>query len=149
MVLPRCSCCRGLVSARCTRPSSLLYFGGPGEPRRGIVFAIPPDILADLQTIDDWAQKHATTSVWYPCVKEHGTYAGSAKAKINVTGANSCRIVGMNGEPMEWPENWFRLPVVPVVEVRGIYTQKTGSGLILDVTYLMVGEEARGECDFL
>ena len=54
------------------------------------------------------------------------------------------------GGPTEWPENWNHLPVIPIVEVRGIYSQKTGSGLILDVTQLMIGEEkAPKECTWL
>ena len=73
------------------------------------------------------------------------------KAKINVAGPNVCSVVDIDGKPRQWPESWVRLPVVPIIEVRGIYSQKTGSGLILDVTYLMIGEEEAQskECEFL
>ena len=58
----------------------------------------------------------------------------------------------MDGIPIKWPESRARLPVIPIVEVRGVYIQKTGSGLILEVTHLMVGEtepETPKECQFL
>ena len=73
------------------------------------------------------------------------------KAKINVAGPNVCSVVDIDGKARLWPESWVRLPVVPIIEVRGIYSQKTGSGLILDVTYLMIGEEEAQskECEFL
>ena len=128
-----------------------VFRGTGAEPRKGIVFTVPSDILADLQTIEEWAKKQTTCAVWHSCTKEPGSYSGSVKAKINVTGPNICSIVDLDGKPMKWPESWNRLPVIPILEVRGIYTQKTGSGLILDVTHLMVGEPADPlrECDFL
>ena len=38
------------------------------------------------------------------------------------------------------PTNWRRLAVLPIIEVRGIYAQKTGAGLVLEVVALMIGE---------
>ena len=128
-------------------------FRGTGtEPRKGIVFAAPSDVLDDLRAIEDWAKKQAPSTVWHSVIKEPGNYPGSVKAKINVSGPNACSIVDMDGKPMKWPESWAHLPVIPIVEVRGVYSQKTGSGLILDVTHLMVGEsepESQRECEFL
>ena len=128
-------------------------FRGTGdEPRKGIVFAVPPDVLADLAKIAEWAKKQAPSQIWHSVVKEPGSYSGSVKAKINMSGPNACSVVDRDGKPVKWPENWPRLPVIPIVEVRGVYIQKTGSGLILDVTCLMVGEsepDAPRECEFL
>ena len=128
-------------------------FRGTGEePRKGTVFAVPRDVLADITQIEEWAKKQAPSQIWHSVVKEPGNYSGSVKAKINVSGPNVCSVVSMDGKPMKWPESWARLPVIPIVEVRGVYSQKTGSGLILDVTHLMVGEtepESPRECEFL
>jgi len=130
-------------------------FRGTGtEPRKGIVFAVPPDVLDDLQKIEDWARKQTSSlsGVWHSAIKEPGNFCGSFKAKINVSGPNVCSVVGMDGKPRQWPESWNRLPVIPIIEVRGVYSQKTGSGLIIDVTYRMVGEEETKqakECEFL
>ena len=128
-------------------------FRGTGtEPRKGISFAVPQDILDDMRKIEEWAKERVPSAVWHPCTKEPGSYNGLIKAKINVSGPNACSIVDFDGKPTEWPDLWARLPVIPIVEVRGIYVQKTGSGLILDVTHLMVGEPAADplrECDFL
>ena len=131
-----------------------VYRGTGTEPRKGIVFAAPPDVLDGLRQIEDWAKKQTSSlsTVWHSAIKEPGSYCGSLKAKINVAGPNVCSVVDLDGKPRQWPESWVRLPVVPIVEVRGVYSQKTGSGLILDVTYLMIGEEEAKqskECEFL
>ena len=130
-------------------------FRGTGEEaRKGVVFAVPSDVMDELQKIEDCAKKQTSSlsTVWHSCLQEPGSYCGSLKAKINVSGPNACSVVDMDGKPAQWPTSWSRLPVIPILEVRGVYSQKTGSGLILDVTYLMVGEEeARQakECKFL
>jgi len=128
-------------------------FRGTGvEPRKGIVFAVPQDVLDDLRKIEDWAKQQISplATTWHSCLKESGTYSGGVKAKINVSGPNPCLMFDADGGPTEWPENWTHLPVIPIIEVRGIYSQKTGSGLILEVTQLMIGEEkAPKECTWL
>ena len=128
-----------------------VYRGTGNEPRKGVVFAIPGDVYDDLLKIEVWAKQHVPDgTVWHSALKEPGSYAGSVKAKINVTGAYPCEIVDADGKPLPWPENWSRLRVVPVLEVRGIYCQKTGSGLILDVAHIMVGApDPLRTCDFL
>ena len=118
-----------------------VFRGTGAEPRKGIVFSVPQDVLDDLRKIEDWAKAQISPSTWHSCIKEPGSYNGAVKAKINVAGPNICLIFDANGAPAEWPDNWHHLPVIHIIEVRGIYSQKTGSGLILDVTQLMVGEE--------
>ena len=52
-------------------------FRGTGtEPRKGIVFAVPPDVLDDLQKIEDWARKQTSSlsAVWHSAIKEPGTF---------------------------------------------------------------------------
>lgn len=135
-----------------TVPFEPSVFRGTGtEPRKGIIFTVPQDVLENMRKIEEWAQKQVPSATWHSCLKEPGSYSGSVKAKINVSGANACSIVDLDGKPAEWPENWARIPVIPILDVRGIYKQATGSGLILDVTHLMVGEPAEPtrECDFL
>ena len=128
-----------------------VYRGTGSEPRKGIVFAVPPDVFEDLEKIDKWAQsQRQEQGVWHSCLKPAGTYSASVKAKINVTGPNKCNVVDMHGKPAPWPGAWARLKLISILEVRGIYSQKTGSGLILEVTHLMLGEpEADASCAFL
>ena len=128
-----------------------VFRGTGNEPRKGVVFAIPGDVYDDLLKIEVWARKHlADGTVWHSAIKEPGVYSGSIKAKINVSGMYPCEIVDADGKPLPLPEHWSRLKVVPVLEVRGIYSQKTGSGLILDVTHAMVGtHDVLRSCDFL
>ena len=117
-----------------------VYRGTGGEPRKGILFTVPPDVLEDLRTIEDWARKQTPGSVWHSAIKEAGGYNGGIKAKINISGPHACVVVDPDGNLAAWPEEWAKLPVLPIVEVRGVYSQKTGSGLILDVTNIMIGE---------
>ena len=120
-----------------------VYRGTVNEPRQGIVFSVPDAVLLALAQIEDWAQKQSPGIPWHSALKTGDTYPASVKAKINVTGPNACRILDAKGQPAAWPENWRRLPVLPILEIRGIYSQKTGRGLILDVTHLMVGSTSQ------
>ena len=120
-----------------------VFRGTGAEPRKNILFTIPEDVMRDLQAIEEWAQKNvpSLSAPWHSCLKEPGNYGAGLKAKINVEGRHVCLIFDAKGAPTEWPESWHRLPVIPIIEVKGVYSQKTGSGLILDVIQLMVGEE--------
>ena len=128
-----------------------VFRGTGGEPRKGILFTVPQDVLDDLRAIENWAKASDLGATWHSAIKEPGGFAGSIKAKINCSGPNACSIVDMDGKPIKWPESWARLPVIPIIEVRGVYIQTTGSGLILDVTHLMFGETEPEpkECQFI
>ena len=127
-----------------------VYRGTGNEPRKGVVFTIPGDVYTDLMKIEVWAKQHVPDgTVWHSALKEPGPFDGCVKAKINVTGSHPCEIVNTDGKPIPWPKQWAFLRVIPVLEFRGIYSQKTGSGLILDVSHIMVGPEISRPCDFL
>ena len=147
------SSCRVIDWVRFTRFSNPLSSGATERsPERASFFAAPPDVLASIRAIETWARQIAPAVVWHSAIREPGTFSGSVKAKINVSGPNACRLLGMSGKPLKCPENWVRLSCIPIVEFRGVYAQKTGSGLILHVTHLMIGEiesEPAKPCEFL
>ena len=127
-----------------------VFRGTGAEARKGVLFSIPQDVMDNLSAIEAWAQQQVPSSTWHSCLKEPGNYGAGLKAKINVTGPNACLIFDALGAPTKWPENWNHLPVLPIIEIRGIYSQKTGSGLILDVTQMMIGEEKEPKrCEWL
>ena len=135
-----------------TTPFEPSVFRGTGEePRKGIAFSVPPDVLEELRAIENWAKASFKDATWHPALKEAGGYPGTVKAKINTVGPNACQVVDAEGCAMPWPADWTRLPMIPILEVRGVYSQKTGSGLIIDVTHLMIGELSRTKepCSFL
>ena len=82
--------------------------------------------------------------MWHSAIKSSDNYPATVKAKINTTGPNACKILDAKQRPIAWPDNWSRLTAIPIIEFRGVYSQKTGSGLILEVTHLMVQDT---ECD--
>ena len=127
-----------------------VYRGTGEEPRKGVAFSVPPDVLEELRAIENWAKASFKDATWHPALKEAGGYPGTVKAKINTVGPNACQLVDAEGGAMPWPDDWARLPVIPILEVRGVYSQKTGSGLIIDVTHLMIGELSRSKetCSF-
>ena len=126
-----------------------VYRGTGNEPRKGIVFSVPDEVLLALCKIEEWARKQHPDGVWHSVIKDGGTYPSSVKAKINVSGPNACRILDAEQRPTAWPENWSRLSVIPIIEFRGVYSQKTGNGLILDVTHLMIQDAQASEMEFL
>ena len=120
-----------------------VFRGAGAEPRKGILFTVPQDVMDNLKAVEAWAQKQVSSlsPTWNSCLKEPGNHGCGVKAKINVSGPNACLIHDTEGNPIDMPESWNRLTVIPIIEVRGIYSQKTGSGLILDVTQLMIGNK--------
>ena len=142
----RCSSSRRIAWGR-----SSVYRGTGEEPRKGVAFSVPPDVLEELRAIENWAKESFKDATWHPALKEAGGYPGTVKAKSNTVGPNACQLIDSEGCAMPWPEDWTRLPVIPILEVRGVYSQKTGSGLIIDVTHLVIGELSRTKepCSFL
>ena len=118
-----------------------IYRGTGQEPRKNILFAIPEETRALLEQIETWAQTQADLKgVWHPATKPATNYTPTLKAKINETGPNACPCVDIDGKPTPMPTDWRRLAVLPIIEVRGVYSQKTGAGLVLEVVALMIGE---------
>ena len=125
-----------------------VYRGTGNEPRKSILFSVPDSVLLAIAQIEEWARKQHPDGVWHSSIKEHKGYR-SLKAKINATGPNACRILDDQQRPMAWPDNWSHLAAIPIVELRGVYSQKTGSGLILDVTHLMIQDSEPDTLAFL
>jgi hypothetical protein len=121
-----------------------VYRGTGNEPRKGIVFSVPDGVLLAFAAIEEWARKQHPDGVWHSAIKSGDSYPATVKAKINVTGPNACRILDAKQRPIAWPQNWSRLAAIPIIEFRGVYSQKTGSGLILEVTHLMI-QDAEGD----
>jgi len=115
-----------------------VYRGTGNEPRQGIMFTVPDSVLLAFAAIEEWARKQIPDGVWHSAIKHSDKYPATLKAKINVTGPNVCKILDAKQRPTAWPDNWSHLAVMPIIEFRGVYSQKTGSGLILEVTHLMV-----------
>ena len=77
-------------------------------------------------------------SLWNSCTKPPADYAASIKAKINVSGPKPVAIFDESGKEAALPNPWERQAANAVVSVRGVYSQRTGCGLLLDVTHLNI-----------
>jgi hypothetical protein len=120
-------------------------FRGTGEePRKTITFAIPDDVRSKFEAIEERVKKLLSLpdDAWTSSVKSGDKYAASMKAKIRLTGSRACRFVDGSGKQVPHPTSWRKLPVIPILELRGVYKQqKRQAGLIWEVVALMVGEE--------
>jgi hypothetical protein len=129
-------------------PFAPSVYGGTGsEPRKSIVFSIPDDLRRQLEAIEEWCRDHLrestpnVDSVWHSSIRPAAQYPASLRAKITVAGPSPCSFIDEEGNPVPEPTDWAGLPVIPIVEFRGVYTQKGAAGMLLETVHLMVGQK--------
>ena len=135
-----------------TTPFEPSAFQGTGdEVRKGVLFSVPDDVYAGIAAIEAWVQGalEEPYAIWNPSVRPPGRYGATLKAKLNVSGPHACLAYDAAGQPREFPTDWRGLPVIPVIEVRGVYSHSTGAGLLLEVTVLMIGERQARSVTFV
>jgi hypothetical protein len=133
-------------------PSS---WGGGSETRRSIVFNIPQPLFEAMAEVEDWCRQvledaHPTVqALWTSCIKPAERYSASLKAKINIAGPRQAKFYDEAGQQTDPPASWKGLNVNAVVHVRGVYIQKQGIGLMLEVTDLCYAKPSESACPFL
>ena len=135
-----------------TTPFKPGFFKGTGdEVRKGVLFSVPDDVYEQITAIETWAQGalEEPYTIWNFSARPAGNYGATLKAKIHVSGPHACQAYDTAGKLRDFPTDWAGLPVIPIVEVRGVYSHSTGAGLILEVTSLMVGERPARSVEFL
>ena len=105
-----------------------VYGGDGSEPRKNIVLAISPDQEAQFHEMEESADSKKLIS----CVKD-----GTVKAKITMAGVN---FYDAAKNPIDPPQRLKGCCVNVVIQMRGMWSSKTQSGLSLEVTDVQVLE---------
>ena len=113
--------------------------------RKTITFNAPDIVLAAAAELEDWCRqvledKHPhVQSMWSSAVKPADKYQGKLRTKITLEGPRATRFYDETAQPTVAPDTWQGRSVQAVVQVRGIYIQKQGVGLMLDTTDVKIG----------
>lgn len=120
-----------------------VYNGTGNEERKNIVFGVSPTIEEGLAIMEDailqaLSETHPNIhALWTSSIKPaNGDHEASLKAKINVSGKQPCRFFDESNQPTEVPSEFRPLEAQIVLQVRGVYIQKTAAGLMLSVSHM-------------
>ena len=113
-------------------------YGGDGtEPRKNIVLAITEEEQAFFQLLEQVVDSKKLTS----CIKE-----GTVKAKVTLDAVN---IYDFEKNLVKPPTQWKGQCVNAVIQMRGMWSSKTQSGLSLELTDIQLVEQAKvQQCPF-
>ena len=128
-----------------------VYNGTGNEERKNIVFGVSPTIEEGLAIMEDailqaLSETHPNIhSMWVSSIKPaNGDHEASLKAKINVAGKQQCRFFDETNQPTEVPSVFRPLEAQIVLQVRGVYIQKTAAGLMLSVSHVQTRPSTGG-----
>ena len=77
-------------------------------------------------------------------MKPADKYGATLKAKIHVSGDRMAKFYNAANESCEAPTDWKGLRCNAVVCVKGVYIQRQGVGVLIDVTHLQYTETPQG-----
>ena len=121
-----------------------VFGGGTGkEMRKSIRIELPDADLEAIAAFEDRIREViATKDKWSSCVTEaKDRYSGSFRAKVFVAGEKACAVRNEVGELIQMPgQPWPRPNGNARVEVKGVYHQSGGAGLVLHVTHLHLAQ---------
>ena len=127
-----------------------VFGGGTGkELRKSIRIELPDEILEAIAAFEDRIREVvATNDKWCSCTIPPGQHSGSLKAKIFVQGEKACVVRDEAHKEMAFPGQPWQRPICNArVEVKGVYHQSGGAGLVLHVTHLQLAQSQRKQED--
>ena len=128
-----------------TVPFAPSVFQGTGqEPRQGILLNITQEIFDAFAAIEEFCRQPDQQALWNSSIKPADKYGATLKAKINLGGDRVAKFYSAANEPCEAPSQWKNLRCNAVLHVKGVYLQRQGVGLIVDITHLQYTEAAAG-----
>ena len=113
--------------------------------RMTLTLNAPDIVLAAAAELEDWCRQvlednHPhVQSLWTSAVKPADKYQGKLRTKITLEGPRAARFYDETAQLTTAPDTWQGRSVQVVVQVRGIYVQKQGVGLMLDTTDVKIG----------
>ena len=129
-----------------TVPFEPTSWGGGSETRKSIVMNIPEPLFEAMAELEDWCRQvleddnPGVQALWTSSLRPAERHSASLKAKINVSGPRQARFYDQAAEPTSPPPSFKGLRINAIVHVRGVYIQKQGIGLMLEVTDLRYGQ---------
>jgi len=113
-------------------------FGGDGtEPRKNIVLSITEEEQAFFQLLEQVVDPKKLNS----CIKD-----GTVKAKVTLDSVN---VWNAAKDPVAHPQQWKGCNVNAVIQMRGMWSSKTQSGLSLELTDIQLLDKAAApQCPF-
>ena len=114
-----------------------VYGGDGSEPRKNIVLSISEEEQAIFRELEKAVDLKKLNS----CIKD-----GAVKAKLTMAEVN---VYDASKNPAEHPQQWRGCRVNAVVQMRGMWSSKTQSGLSLELTDIQVLDKAAvPQCPF-
>jgi hypothetical protein len=130
-----------------TTPWAPNVFRGTGQEHRvTATFNVSDSIREDMELVEERLRDILRPSVpkidslWHGCTKPGDKFRSTLRSKINLFGNRMAKFVDREGNPVDPPTSWHGLSVLPVLTLRGVYIQKTGAGVMMEVVALMIGE---------
>ena len=123
-----------------------VFGGGTGkELRKSIRIELPDEILGAIAAFEGRIQEALeTTDKWCSCTTAPGQHSGSLKAKIFVHGEKACVVRDEGHQEIKFPGQPWPRPICNArVEVKGVYHQSGGAGLVLHVTHVQLAQSRR------
>ena len=120
-----------------------VYNGTGQEERKNIVLEVTSEIEQALATMEDAIRQALDekipniNAIWVSSLKPESSHIGpTVRAKINVSGKQSCKFFGEANAATELPSAFKSLDAQVVLHIQGVYVQKQAAGLLMTVTHM-------------
>jgi hypothetical protein len=124
-----------------------VYNGNGTEERVNITMSIDENAASSILCMEKVVRDKLRPSVpsidaiWNSCIRPPSERAGQTfKCKVRLRGEGCVRCFGRTREEMTLPQSLRGFTIVPVVEVRSAYVQRSSAGLVLEMTACILGD---------
>ena len=121
----------------CDIPFPPGVFNGRGhEERVNICFTISDEWLDVMRRIEADCCKIVGESTWASSIKDNEGYKPLIKCKLQLVGEKAVKYYDIDGVSTSPPPSWNRVSCNAVIQIRGMYSAGTSTGLQLDCTHV-------------
>jgi hypothetical protein len=129
-----------------------VYNGSGSEERVNITMSIDEDAATSILNMEKLVRDQLRPSVpnvdqiWNSCIRPPSERTGHTfKCKVRLRGEGCVRCFSRTREEMALPQSLRGYSIVPVVEVRSAYVQRSSAGLVLEMTACILGDSPYGK----
>ena len=123
-----------------------VYNGTGQEERVNVVMTIEDAAACQLRNLEAVVKDKLRDAVpgvdriWNSCVGTTQKGDTTIKAKIRVKGEGRVKCYDRSRNEIQPPSQWRGVSICPIIEVRGVYVQRTSCGLVLETIACILGE---------